>query len=146
MLGAEQKCLKTMKDRTFHGSIFEKSSRLKVCNLFFETNPVVSEPPSCFQRILRVFGSQNFRGQTPLHRAAEKGHDVAVQRLLEAKALVDAKETTYGASNDQGNVLKHGILALKVDGMLMVQVLYSRDVICVYCDHGKYGKCTGRFR
>ena len=48
---------------------------------------------------------------------------MAVQRLLEAKALVDAKETTFGASNDQGNVRKHGILALKVDGMLMVRVL-----------------------
>ena len=32
------------------------------------------------------------RGQTPLHYAANKGHESVVQRLLEAKAAVDAKD------------------------------------------------------
>ena len=32
------------------------------------------------------------RGQTPLHIAAAKGHDSVVQRLLQAKAAVDAKD------------------------------------------------------
>ena len=37
------------------------------------------------------FGS---RGQTPLHWAARSGRDSVVQRLLEAKAAVDAKDKT----------------------------------------------------
>ena len=35
------------------------------------------------------------RGETPLHYAAHVGHDSVVQRLLEAKAAVDA-EDKYG--------------------------------------------------
>ena len=32
------------------------------------------------------------RGKTPLHYAAENGDELVVQRLLEAKAVVDAKD------------------------------------------------------
>jgi len=36
------------------------------------------------------------RGTTPLHVAAENGYELVVQRLIEAKAAVDAAEDTYG--------------------------------------------------
>ncbi len=80
---------------------FRKSKRPRGnrVTFFLKANLAVLEPPF-FPTHLR--GSQNFWGRTPLHRAAEKGHDVAVQQLLEAKALVDAKDTTFGASDDWG--------------------------------------------
>ena len=33
------------------------------------------------------------RGRTPLHWAGREGHDSVVERLLEAKAAVDAKDS-----------------------------------------------------
>ena len=37
-------------------------------------------------------GATTSRGLTPLHFAAEKGHVVVLERLIEAKAAVDAKD------------------------------------------------------
>ena len=42
------------------------------------------------------------RGKTPLHFAAQTGHDSVVEQLLEAKAAVDVKE------NDKGRFLRRG--------------------------------------
>ena len=42
------------------------------------------------------------RGKTPLHFAAQTGHDSVVEQLLEAKAAVDVKE------NDNGRFLRRG--------------------------------------
>ena len=41
-------------------------------------------------------------GKTPLHFAAQTGHDSVVEQLLEAKAAVDVKE------NDNGRFLRRG--------------------------------------
>ena len=37
-------------------------------------------------------GSAGSRGNTPLHLAAREGHDAVAERLLEAKAAVDAQD------------------------------------------------------
>ena len=37
-------------------------------------------------------GATASRGQTPLHYAASNGHDVVLERLVEAKAAVDAED------------------------------------------------------
>ena len=52
-------------------------------------------------------GASASRGKTPLHFAAAKGHVSVLQRLLEAKAAVDAKE------NNGGRGLGRGILGGK---------------------------------
>ena len=68
------------------------------------------------------------RGSTPLHFAAQQGAEGIVQRLLEAKAAVDA-ENNYGRGLGRGfggkNLLGMGSLwgKWKVDEILMVEVL-----------------------
>ena len=67
------------------------------------------------------------RGETPLHAAAENGQELVVQRLIEAKAAVDAK-TNEGRGLGRRilgreNLLEAmGSLREEVDEMLMVEV------------------------
>ena len=60
--------------------------------------------PLPFRWFLRVAWplGHGSRGKTPLHFAAQTGHDSVVEQLLEAKAAVDVKE------NDNGLFLRGG--------------------------------------
>ena len=60
--------------------------------------------PLPFRWFLRVAWplGRGSRGKTPLHFAAQTGHDSVVEQLLEAKAAVDVKE------NDNGLFLRGG--------------------------------------
>ena len=48
--------------------------------------------PLCLGSACGLTSGGGSRGRTPLHFAAEKGAEGIVQRLLEAKAAVDAKD------------------------------------------------------
>ena len=76
-------------------------------------------------------GTTASRGRTPLHYAAENGHIAGIERLIEAKAAVDAKTKSgrglgrriWGREHHPESM---GSLREEVDGMLirfMVQVL-----------------------
>ena len=70
------------------------------------------------------------RGHTPLHRAADKGHDSVVERLLEAKAEVDVQNKD---SHGLGGGFRCEVNE-DVDGSLMVQLF------CGYCFTQFFGK------
>ena len=83
-------------------------------------------------------GATTSRGQTPLHWAAEEGHVSAVERLIEAKAAVDAEEEDgcglgrriLGRENPLEAM---GSLRDEVDEMLMVQVILDALLFCGKC-------------
>ncbi len=95
-------CLSTNAMNSRHLKIL---SGHNIQNLDFEA-PKFCQSFSPFRSVglfcLRAWpGGRGSRGNTPLHKAAFYGHVVAVQRLLEAKAAVDAK-------TDEGRGLGRG--------------------------------------
>ena len=84
-------------------------------------------------------GSQ---GLTPLHAAAWQGHEVVVERLLEAKAAVDAKEKDgrgLGRGFGEENLLRQWDSCEEAGGMLMVQVLLILHLFCGKCFAKTFG-------
>ena len=74
------------------------------------------------------------RGETPLHLAARKGSDCVVQRLLEAKAAVDAQHKYgHGLGGGFGGETSRGMGSLwsggNVDGLSVSWILFITSYV-----------------